>query len=94
MNFNISEEESFICAGEGLVKKLNREGLILHGEGDRVVNFKDLQYTQKIMGKWVRLIMFKEGSNSLISDFPEDVTRFIIEFVVKDDFMKDYIQIL
>jgi len=42
------------------------------------------------MGKWVRIINFKDCSLSLITDFTEEVELLIIEFVIKDQFIKDF----
>ena len=67
--FNVSQEDSFIKKGDWLIQHLCREELVLHAEGDRAINIKDLLYTQLLMGKWVRIINFKDCSLSLITDF-------------------------
>ena len=80
MTFNMSNESNGVVMGDGSIDKINCPVLSVYGEKDYVIFKTMFEETVQVL-KNVDPQIYKEGSHSPITDFPETLSKRILNFL-------------
>jgi len=84
LTVNMTDEDSGVSKGDGMVKKVKCKTLVIHGEQDNITEVEDTKKWKKFMGDLVTEKFYSDGTHNLfnnhLGDVVEDVKRFLLSF--------------
>ena len=78
--FNISNENNGVIDGTNELSKIKAKVLIIHGEKDSIVPFKDAEDLKRRFQDQAELKSYEEGGHATLTDYPEQIIPVIKEF--------------